>query len=181
MKKLALFILLCILTACEKYPDNSAIDGDLKLGESVFYLNGVEQSIKWEKNFSWDTFYHRPILSLVLREKDDLVITGLNFENFDYTVLGSHDIQCNSQIFRQGVFISLGQIVDEDLSGYEYELQTDENNMFDLVAFDTINKTIDFKFRTYFKRGSKRENIYSTDAEWPKYIKFEGHFHNYYN
>jgi hypothetical protein len=185
MKTLSFIFVMMIIGSCHKSPDftftdDKVIDIDLPLGESVFYMNGVLQNKNWENHFVWIKLYRKMGLVLAKFEKDSLIGTSLYFNNFDRNKLGIHDLQENSQIKNDGVYIGMAQIFDEDLLGFQYKLLTKEKNMFELVSIDTIQNTVDFKFRVYFRRTAKNENDVSTDEEWPKYIKLEGHFHDYF-
>ncbi len=180
MRILIFIFVLSFLLTCNPYNEDNDIDNQFSIGQSVLYINNIESSVNWRQLFRRDTFFKRMELALILKEKDDLIINSLSFYNFKINKLGIQTITENSQILNGELIIEFNQTVDEDLRGYEYELQKNENNLFDLIAIDTLRKDIDFKFRLHYNCCKKNNNIYSTEEEWPKYIKFEGHYHDNY-
>ncbi|MEO6758719.1 MAG: hypothetical protein ABIO24_04635, partial [Saprospiraceae bacterium] len=65
-----------------------------------------------------------------------------------------------------------------DLFGYTYEVQDKEEGYFNITALDTLEQTVQGRFKVKFCRTSK--NGVKENLEMPKHLLFEGVFHEKY-
>jgi hypothetical protein len=70
-----------------------------------------------------------------------------------------------------------GQIINEDVIGYEYKLIDEEEGFFNIENLDTIKHEVKGRFRATFCRTSKNGN---KDLGLPKILLFQGIFYDSY-
>jgi hypothetical protein len=164
----ALAFLAC--TGCCK--DGEAdLPKEVKLGNSVVYLNGCK--VDYEPYFVLIEVYQTLNLGFVKTHKDIFNALG-----FSYLPIQTGDFELHTErILYIKALTNFGQTVDEDLVGYEYELENPEEGFFNIEGLDTLKQEVKGRFRAQFRRTSK--NGYK-DLGLPETLLFQGVFNEKY-
>lgn len=164
---------LAAFTSCEKDPPEAMLPEEVKLGESVVYLNGDIDD--YLPDFQYDSTIH--VMSYGFEQSRN---QGQLANLFGFGLLplatGNFKITSENKLFEQAR-ASFHQTVSEDLDGYEYKLVDASEGFFNVEYLDTINMEVKGRFKAKFCRTSKNGN---KDLGLPKHIVFQGVFYENY-
>ncbi|MFN0177098.1 MAG: hypothetical protein ACKVU0_20825 [Saprospiraceae bacterium] len=158
------------LSACCKEHE-ADLPSEVKLGQSVVYLNGCKED--YEPDFKLIKVYSH--INFAFVDKYDDVV---NLLAFDWLPIQTGDFELHTERIQYiKALTSFGQTVDEDLTGYEYELEVPEEGFFNIEALDTVNQEVKGRFRAQFRRTTK--NGYK-HLGLPETLLFQGVFNEKY-
>lgn len=167
------FIILIFLFGCSEtnIPDIE-LPEKVNLGETKVYLNGQLEDYK--PKFFEDTVNHQLLLTFKF-EPDFSVSNSLGFSALP--IKSGNYILHEERILFKGAKSSFNQTVESEYDGWQYKLVRPEEGYFDIEELDTINQTIQGKFKAYFE--VKEKNGYP-NMKLPEKAKFEGVYHEKY-
>ncbi len=162
--------LISIFTSCHK--DGEAdLPNEVKLGKSVVYLNGCKKD--YEPDFIVSKINNHINYAFV-HQHDDIV----NLLGFGWLPIHAGDFELHTERIQLiKALTSFSQVVDEDLTGYEYELENPEEVFFNVEALDTVKLEVKGRFRAKFRRTTK--NGYK-NLGLPEHMLFQGVFNEKY-
>lgn len=177
--KIILMGLLCIfwLNSCFKDYDVD-IDDTVALGESLVYLNGEESNLT-TPFISYSTIHN--IINYAFGNVEDFLPNEGRSVGFSFASLERKNFfLCkNRDDCEGGVETSFSHIVGSDLRGFTYQLVNKEEGYFEVTQLDTIQRTVQGRFKVQFKRTTKNGNG-DIIKDLPKRLTFEGVFHEEY-
>lgn len=177
MKAISILFLLSIVTSFYACTKSESIDVELPstvdIGNSQLYLNGTLTDFTHQ--FFHDTVNNQMIFAF---ERSDISKNSKNSLGFTFLPYNEGKfILHRERILYKGAFTSFGQVIAEDLDGWEFELDKPEDGYFEIIKLDKSNKNVLIKFKAKFKLVSKNGN---GDTGLPENVKFEGIFHETY-
>ncbi len=162
--------LISIFTSCHKDGEADLPD-EVKLGKSVVYLNGSKKD--YEPDFMVSKVNNIFNYAFV-HQHDDIV----NLLGFGWLPIQPGDFELHTEYIPLiKALTSFNQTVDEDLNGYEYELENPEEGYFNVEALDTVKLEVKGRFRVQFRRTTK--NGYK-NLGLPETLLFQGVFNEKY-
>ncbi len=166
-----LIALFLLAPSCKKERGEVNLPESVKLGKSEVYLNGSEADYKprffFHKAYNHINFPFQQI-------EGDIV----NQVSFAWLPIKTGDFELHDEPIQYiKAFTHFSQIVDEDLPGYQYELENAEEGFFKIEGLDTLKREVKGRFRAQFRRT--KTNGYD-DLGLPEKLLYQGVFNEKY-
>lgn len=167
------FAMIMGITRCEKDPLGVLLPDDVEFGESIVYLNGMEED--YLPFLEYDSVNR--VMNYVFAQSinQGQLINSLGFGRLPHDT-GGFQLTTDNILYVKAR-TSFHQTVGEDQEGYEYKLVDADEGFFIVEYLDTINMEVKGRFKAKFRRTSKNGN---KDLGLPKNLLFQGVFYENY-
>ena len=173
MKIRMLFLtgVIAFFSSCDKDPKEVDLPFEVDMGKSIVYLNGKE--VDYEPHIFLHKVYNHMNFPFV-QKKGDI----LNQVAFSWLPVKTGDFALHTERVQYvKALTSFSQIVDEDIEGYEYELESPDEGFFNIEGLDTVKLEVKGRFKAKFRRTSKNGH---GNLGLPEVLLFQGIFNEKY-
>lgn len=166
-------IVVLAVLGCKKDPAEAVLPDEVKLGESIVYLNSIEDD--YIPDFQYDSINRVMSYGFVQTRNQGQLVNQFGFGLLPYKI-GEFELTTENIAYVKAR-ASFYQTISEDLGGYKYKLMDADEGFFHVEYLDTINLEVKGRFKAKFCRTSKNGN---RDLGLPKNIVFQGVFYEHY-
>lgn len=145
----------------------------INLGDSKIFMNG-----ELKPGFETKIFYTTVVQDIIFSFSEIVSPTLQHSVGFGWMALEEYRYPIGKPpVFHEVASASFSQIIEQDRSGYEYELIEPENGYFHIEMLDTAKQEVKGHFKAKFRRTTKNGNKV---LGLPKIILMQGIFYQPY-